>query len=219
MKKSKELQYFARTEKNSTPTQELHKALQQAYEYFNIHLFESTLPNCILNFSRKRNAMGFFFAESWKQDNLVQHEISLNPDWLQVSPIEIMSVLVHEQGHLWQYCFGKPSKGNYHNLEFARKMFQIGLVCSKTGKPGGKPTGVGMSHYIKEGGAFEKAFNKMPQEYLLPWINSHQKEKSREEEKKDSKGKTCYTCPSCMLKVWGKTDLSIYCGDCKHKLI
>ena len=31
--------------------------------------------------------------------------------------------------------------------------------------------------------------------------------------------KVCYQCPSCRVKVWGKPDLSIICGDCHQSLL
>jgi putative zinc metalloproteinase len=31
--------------------------------------------------------------------------------------------------------------------------------------------------------------------------------------------KVCYQCPSCGMKVWGKPDLSVICGDCHQSLL
>ena len=31
--------------------------------------------------------------------------------------------------------------------------------------------------------------------------------------------KVCYQCPSCRMKVWGKPDLSVICGDCHQSLL
>lgn len=47
---------------------------------------------------------------------------------------------------------------------------------SNTGAPGGKKTGDKMTHYIIEGGAFAKAFETIPAEYLLPWSSAEPEE-------------------------------------------
>ena len=64
---------------------------------------------------------------------------------------------------------GKPGRRGYHNEEWARKMDELGLTPSSTGEPGGDRVGYRMSHYIVEDGAFARAFEAMPREYLLPW--------------------------------------------------
>ena len=65
--------------------------------------------------------------------------------------------------------FGKPSRGGYHNKEWAEKMKEVGLIPSNTGLPGGKQTGQRMTHFFTKNGAFQKAFLKMPEEYMLPF--------------------------------------------------
>ena len=67
---------------------------------------------------------------------------------------EAMQTLVHEMCHLWQAHFGKPSRGRYHNAEWATKMDAVGLTPSNTGQPGGKRTGQHMADYPTPGGPF-----------------------------------------------------------------
>ena len=62
--------------------------------------------------------------------------------------IEWHSTLVHEMCHLWQEDFGKPSRGGYHNRQWADKMIQVGLMPTDTGEPGGQLTGQRVTHYI-----------------------------------------------------------------------
>ena len=59
--------------------------------------------------------------------------------------------------HLWQHIFGKPSRGRYHNVQWAKKMKEIGLYPSDTGEAGGKETGDKVSHYIINDGRFDVA--------------------------------------------------------------
>ena len=157
-----------------TPTEEQFTALNGAYKYFNRVLLKNTLPGCILNFSRKRNTHGFLAPERWRrvgEKEFTVHEISLTPTTLYREPIKILSTLVHEMVHLWQWEFGQPSRNGYHNREWARKMIEVGLIPSDTGKPDGKQTGQSMTHYIETDGRYEKAFQKMPKKYTLPFTS------------------------------------------------
>ena len=63
--------------------------------------------------------------------------------------------------HLWQHHFGKPGRRGYHNKQWAAKMHEVGLIPSRTGKPGGKQTGQAVTHYIDENGRFAKAWNRL----------------------------------------------------------
>ena len=217
-----------------TPTEEQFNALNGAYKYFNRVLFKNTLPGCILNFSRKRNTHGFLAPERWRrvgETEFTVHEISLTPTTLYQTPIEIFSTLVHEMVHLWQWEFGQPSRNGYHNREWARKMIEVGLIPSHTGKQGGKQTGQSMTHYIEECGRYENAFNKMPKKYTLPFTSlegdimrsllsgTKPSGKKKDEGRKaklrpKSRNKTKYSCPACHVNVWGKPNLKIQCMDC-----
>lgn len=214
------------------PTEEQFNALNGAYKYFNRVLFGNKLPNCMLNFSRKKNTHGFLAPERWRRVNSKKHnihEISLTPTTLYRKPIEIFSTLVHEQVHLWQWEFGSPSRNGYHNKEWAEKMKEIGLIPSDTGKAGGKQTGQAMTHYIENGGRYEKVFSKMPKKYTLPFTSlegdmmrsllkgidgRNEPSAKLKRLRPSSRKKTKYTCPSCKCNVWGKPELNLICGKC-----
>lgn len=221
-----------------SPTEEQFNALNGAYKYFNRVLFDGKLPSCMLNFSRKKNTHGFLAPERWRRINSKKHnihEISLTPTTLYRTPIEIFSTLVHEQAHLWQWEFGNPSRSGYHNKEWAKKMIEIGLIPSDTGKEGGKQTGQNMTHYIEKGGRYEKAFKKMLKKYTLPFTSlegdlmrsllkgiegGNGKDEPSAKLKRlrpPSRKKTKYTCPNCKCNVWGKPELNLICGTCDKK--
>lgn len=80
--------------------------------------------------------------------------------------IEWHSTLVHEMCHLWQEDFGKPSRGGYHNRQWADKMIQVGLMPTDTGEPGGQLTGQRVTHYIIPDGKFEQVFKTLSSEDL-----------------------------------------------------
>lgn len=191
-------------------------AYQAAFDHFNATLFGGELPHVILNFSRHAKSLGFFAPERWSEsgpegeDGI--HEISLNPAHLaDRSPRETLSTLVHEMAHLWQQVHGKPSRSGYHNREWADKMEAIGLMPSSTAAPGGARTGQRVSHYIIEGGAFDRAFQAAPESCKLPYVCSDGARAAR------GVRKTPYTC-SCGVKVWGKGGLRVICGECGELL-
>jgi hypothetical protein len=62
------------------PTQEQFAAYQQVFDHFNRSLFENSLPECMLSFSRRRHSPHTLFtAGQWRKDaSSVTPEISLN---------------------------------------------------------------------------------------------------------------------------------------------
>lgn len=88
---------------------------------------------------------------------------------------------------------------------------------SNTGAPGGKRTGGQMTHYVLEGGPFDRAFRAMDAGLLLPWTSGNPGGKSAPKPKPESKLK--YTCPGCGANAWGKPDLHIVCGGCEARLV
>lgn len=223
----------------ATPTTEQFKAFESGYEYFNKNLFGGELPPVILNLSRKSKAMGFVAPFRWRKADGETgkgqiHELSINPEILSMSAIEVFSTLVHEQCHIWQYEYGKPSRNGYHNKEWADKMLSVGLVPSDTGRAGGKMTGQNMSDYPEQGGVFLKALEKMPEHFKLPFVsiesdmrqefmmlmqleaeitNENGQTTTAPPKPKTSKNK--YTC-SCNCNIWGKIGLNVICGDCQQ---
>lgn len=196
-------------------------------------VFSSILAGCILNFSRKRNTHGFLAPERWRrvgEQEYSIHEISLTPTTLYREPIDVFSTLVHEQCHLWQWDFGKPSRSGYHNREWADRMIEVGLMPTDTGKEGGKQTGQRMTHLIIKGGKYEQAFKKMPKKFVLPFTSldgdlmkalvtgeppsgSGGNSKTGNPKVRVSCSKTKYSCP-CNINVWGKPNLQLICGSC-----
>jgi len=208
----------------TNPTTTQAEAFQALYDHFNRELFGSTLAPCLLNFSRKSRALGFFAPERWSEHVSGEkiHEISINPSYLsESSPRETASTLVHEMVHLWQQEHGKPGKRGYHNREWARKMADVGLIASDTAAPGGKQTGTRMSHYIEEGGAFDAAWAARPLSAgeLFPY-QCRESKATTVRKKRSNASKTKHTCKGgCGLNVWGKPGIIVICGECTEPLI
>lgn len=126
---------------------------------------------------------------------------------------DILSTLVHEQVHLWQAHFGKPSRSGYHNAEWANKMVTIGLIPSDTGRPGGRAK---MSHYTDENGRFSQYCQELlGKGYVIPYVELWVESKAG---KSKSKNKTKFVCGSCGAAAWGKPDLRIICAECEQEM-
>jgi len=116
----------------------------------NTTLFEGELPECMILVVRGKQFHGYFWPKNFQRIGSKEKidEIALNPDTMRRPPKIVLSTLAHEMCHLWQYSFGTPGRGRYHNKEWAEKMETIGLMPTSTGAPGGKRTGDHMTHFI-----------------------------------------------------------------------
>lgn len=199
-----------------TPTAETYTTLQQAYDHFNKHIFDGTLPQCLITLSAEmRKAYGYYrhhpFKGTKKKDQIID-EIALNPfTFTGRTDEEIFSTLVHEMVHLWQHHFGESKTKTPHDKEWAAKMEEIGLHPSSTGAPGGKRTGRRVSHYIVDDGAFDLAAQKFLG--VIEWRGA-----PIQREAKGSK-RTKYVCPSCDTNAYGKAGLNLICGDCDEGMM
>lgn len=207
------------TKPDIDPTAYTYGDLNRVYDFFNSRLFTGALPRCLITMQRHKGAYGYFAPERFgsRDGATITDEIALNPaHFAERSLKETLSTLVHEQAHLWQQHFGKPSRGGYHNKEWAAKMREIGLHPSSTGAPGGKQTGQRVSHYIIEGGAYDRAFAELEKAgvndlFADRWSAD---EKAAKAKAKKNASKTAFQCPVCEAKAWAKADAKLMCGDC-----
>jgi len=202
---------------DAAPTPAQFAAFQAMFDYFNAALFRGQLPPALLNFSRAANTLGFFAPKRWSADGKkVANEISLNPAHLKSRPQrDTASTLVHEMAHHWQEEFGKPGRDGYHNMQWAAKMEEIGLMPRSLDKPGSH-VGYKVTHDIMEGGPFAIAFAKMPSEHHLPWLCWEGQFGKAKKPRPASKVK--FTCPECECNAWGKPNLRLVCGDCERDM-
>lgn len=153
----------------------IYDELQQAFDYFNKHLFNGKLPPCMITLQREKRTFGYFSKQRFVDPNTGElvDEIALNPSYISVRTIkQTLSTLVHEQVHQFQVYHGKPGRGRYHNKEWADYMEDIGLIPSDTGRPGGKRTGDAVSHYIEPGAAFDRYCDELlTTDYRISWFD------------------------------------------------
>lgn len=201
-----------------------HNALSEAYTYYNAALFDGELPDCLitLNRSNKPRNLGFYQKNAIEQrqcaDPQRTDQITLNiVNFHWRTDTEILSTLVHEMVHLWQFHFGDPPRNGYHDKQFGRKMKDVGLHPSNTGQPGGKETGQQMDHYVMDGGQFEEVTAELiASGFKLNWQLVQEPAKEAKERKKN---KIKYSCPECDANAWGKPELRLICGECMCEFI
>lgn len=156
-----------------TPTIRAYTELQQAYDFFNKHLFNSELPNLIITLQRGKNTLGYFSPERFTGESNLS-ELAMNPDYFGSYPlIETLSTLAHEMVHVWQhYMPVKKARRGYHDKVWGAKMEEIGLMPSSTGKVGGKKTGQKMNDYIIRGGKFQAVvYQLLEGDFSISWYD------------------------------------------------
>lgn len=205
------------------PTNEAYGDLQAAYEHFNGALFDGRLPPCLITFSRKNRTLGYFAAERWQKDSgNISDEIALNPQHFKTRGARaVMSTLVHEMVHLEQHHFGTPGRRGYHNKEWGTLMERVGLMPSNTGQPGGKRVGQQMTHYIVDGGPFDRACAVLLKaRSVLRYSDRWGVDDGGVKKLKTKSGKrTKFTCPSCGVSAWGKENLRLTCTPCGLEMV
>jgi hypothetical protein len=217
------------------PTNETYAQLQKGYDYFNWHLFENTLPNCLITLQRRGRTYGYYAPDRFgRKDGHRADEIALNPQYFRDGTEEILSTLIHEMVHLWQHHDEhqderKPGRGGYHNRQWAGKMRSLGLQASNTGKEGGKETGDAMDHYVLPDGLFARTVQELlASGFEVTWIEvAAEKQSSSDHEGTVQDGplgahpggrgslsgkRTKYSCPHGDLNAWAKPGADFLCG-------
>jgi len=193
--------------------------LDSAYQYFNEKLWDGKLPDCIVTLHRKKGANGYYWHEKFveRDGNKKISEIALNPDTFnERTDTEILATLVHEQCHLAQHLFGDAPKSNYHDKEFAKFMYDVGLIPTSNGEINGKRTGVKISTLIQEGGLFEKFCGAF---LISNKINVQSTKEIEIEKKSRKKTRQKLVCPSCMENARARIGMKLICGECNETML
>ncbi len=204
-------------------TGEFYKSFEDAYNFYNEHLFDGQLPPCLITTQRKsKRVLGYYSEKKFiRLDGPEQmDELALNPvHFMNQTTEETLSVLVKNMVMVWQYHFGQPSRKGYHNKQWAEAMESVGLCPSEDGEEGGKQTGQKMSHYIIQDGAFDRATKQLlDMGFKIPWGDyvppSAPEDIAGEQGQKPPKTVT-YTCPECALTAKAAPFKSLGCGGCQ----
>lgn len=227
------------------PTQETYHSLQMLFGVYNRALFGAILPNCMITYTAaRRGMMGYFrpnamanVAPDHIDDVTVTHQIMLSSVALaEHGASETHGTLVHEMCHMWQHVHGKPTRGGYHNREWADKMIEVGLTPSDTGREGGKQTGQQMDHYVTSGGRFETLSTELIDsgKYPIRWADLLGMLAKTPSLAPTLVGKAAgdgglitlpyagpgprsgkrvkYVCPICGNAAWGRGEMNISCA-------
>jgi predicted SprT family Zn-dependent metalloprotease len=176
----------------------------------------------LITMQRHAGARGYYSAKRFEgrgKSASETDEIALNPaTFNDRTDAEILSTLVHEMVHHWQYACGNPGRGRYHNAEWAAQMEAVGLMPSDTGEPGGKRTGQRVTHYIVDGGPFDRACRELLADGACVEWQSRENGTASAGRARSNRSKTKYVCPGCGLNAWAKPEAHLLCGDCGEEL-
>jgi hypothetical protein len=210
-----------------------YKAYERAFDTLNVELFDGKLPAVVLTLRAGRNTNGYAWAkrfrlhddsvpvdianttETPKPANLFD-EIAINPATVSRPPRDVLGTLLHEMCHIWQINFGKPSRGGYHNTQWASKMIEVGLRPFSVKNPT-QSVGQACSHTIEGDGIADRLFARIEASFgadlvvELPILDGAKK--------KTKNSKVKFTCPNCGANAWGKDSLHIKCADCDTLMV
>lgn len=109
--------------------------LETAYDIFNKHYFDGSLPKVIITIQSSRGAYGHCTTyKAWASGDELRYELNLGAEYLN-RPIEnVLATLMHEMVHI--YCMENGLKdtsnmGRYHNKIFKTEAEKRGLIISK----------------------------------------------------------------------------------------
>ena len=184
-----------------------------AFDHFNANLFECGLPEPVIVMGISNPRAGAAHASQvWRR--MVADEVALI-DEIAINPVRFalggmgakhaLADLVHKMVHNWQAHYGTPSGGGWHNAEWSKKMFDLGLCPTIAGEPikdGPPPTGLNIgAGLILPEGRFERAADAL---MAAGWGVEYTREGCYG---------AVYVCPECGAGVEGATGLKLQCGN------
>lgn len=237
-----------------SPTTECMLYWVVVYKIMNRCLFGGKLPNCMITIERQGRAFGYFRPNSFKnRDGEVVHQIALNPNCFEpYGDLEAFQTFAHEMCHLWREVLGPRNRNGsngtrgYHCRAWGRKMEEIGLMPSHTGKPGGRKTGYQMADYVIDGSKFAVLANELLEKGKhVEWRDASQKraattqvedildleglllmpaggeEVTQSEPTKARQSRVKYTCPNpeCGQNAQGGHKGALICGFCDIPMV
>ncbi len=199
---------------NTKTANQVYLDLQMAFDIFNTDIFEGALPPVVFTLTRKKNTLGYFWADRFSLSDKNHHEIAINPSYfVSHTPQETALTLLHEMVHHWQQVFGSPSRSGYHNKEWAEKMKSVGLQPTAIDDPE-KETGQKATHLPIPNGIALKIFAKIVEAgYRRAVIENPLLKKVS----KPTRYK--YMCETCGQKAYGNASSSLMCGVCETSLV
>lgn len=172
----------------TNPTKQTYDGFLYYYYKFNELFFNNELPDCLITYQRGRAFMAYYCHERFERKGNHTDEIAINPNaFINRSKTELLQSLLHEMTHLKQQHFGKPSRGGYHNKEWAEIMKSVGLQPFGVGKDNyGKETGQKVSDKLIPGGPLDEFIQNDTYDFEM-WVDSIPEEIKDKDDKKGPK--------------------------------
>ncbi len=184
--------------------------LESLFSKLNDKFFEGKLETPVITIAPDTcRAYGWFTTwRAWKEtdneDSEGYYEINVTCDYLNRTPVEIASTLLHEMVHL--YCQMNGIKdtsraGNYHNKNFKTAAEEHGLICEKVPK-----SGFGCTEPTPKTAEYLESLN-LKFDLYRPTPEPEQKVVKRSSSRK-------YVCPVCGSIIRATKPVRVICYDC-----
>lgn len=174
-----------------------------------------------------------------KVNNRKLQYMGINPKHLNRDMSDILATICHELCHIYENAYIHIPRGGYHDKQWEELMKDCGLNPVFLNK-----CKTAVSTKVVEDGNFAKFVAKFKENHGEDYFNiveyssivEHQTkvtlgiEDDDEDDdipkadnadkpvKKYNRNKIKYTCPDCGMHLWGKSNLSVICGECNMKL-
>jgi hypothetical protein len=218
-KRNKFRTYERKADQPIALTEVEYSGLQRAFDFFNVALFDRSVPDCFFTYQRKKNSAGSFAPDefSGRASDLIRDGIRLNPDtFIGQTDEQIVQSLVFLMCQAWQRHNGTPSGRGYVNRELADKLKAIGLQPTSSGGVGGKETGARIFHYVIPDGAFAHAYKKLASNGWHMNLQSAPREGPKDRAKKN---KSTFDCRCGEVGYKNKPSPALVCDPCATRIL
>lgn len=188
------------------------QAFEEVYDLLNETLFENSLQKCIITISPTPRRSGHFtYWESWQSPNASFCEINLGAESIDRPALEIITTLVHEMVHQYNYennIKDTSRSGTYHNKRFKKAAEAHGLIVERDSKRGWSRTKPGEALCKLEAeGLFKKCEAEL-EKMRIARLSTVPPTKERRRLFRT------YVCPSCGVAVRASKEVRVKCVDC-----
>ena len=183
--------------------------------YLNKLVFNNALPIPLITIKeaqKKNHCGGLFVKDNWNKCDKIVSEISIEPDVLSLSFIEVCAVLLHQMIHYFcklNKINAVTNSGRYHNESFKEQAEKHGLICEYESE-----LGWGITKLNDETEKNVKAnLDNKPFELKKNIKGKKTSGKPSAKIKKDHK------CPTCNLKCTTNAEAKLLCLKCNVELV
>lgn len=187
---------------------EVVKTLEELFNTFNDHLFNSEIETPIITVSPDTTSGAYGWCTTqkiWKSNEEEYYEINICAEHLNRPFNEVCATLIHEMVHLHNIkneIQDTSANGRYHNKKFKETAEAHGLIIEKDSRVGWSTTTLrkDTAEWI-EANIDHKGFDLV---------------RTRIEKKAAGKKKkyNYYMCPSCEAKFYSVHKIQAHCDDC-----